>query len=390
MTILISAFFGNLTLLFLDSLTILFRTLSASIWPAIYQIITAAETALYQVHFLSEPISIFDTWIRPSLLPSEPVFYRAAWIYAGFFLGIIGLNLIAQRFWCRYICPLGGLLGLISKIALFRREPGEACRECSICQKNCPTGTIDQNRGYRSDPAECTMCLECLETCPGSTIVFTPHFKPETWHPYDPKKREALASLGLSILAIGVIRSDLIAKRDTPFLLRPPGARENNLLSKCIRCSECIRACPTSALQPAVSESGLEGLWTPVMIPRSGYCDYSCNTCGQVCPVEAIPSLSLEEKRQQTIGRAYIDQNRCIAWADHTGCIVCEEMCPLPEKAIQLDITDLTNPDGSITQLQLPRVLRDRCIGCGICEYKCPVNGTAAIRVYVPQTEVFF
>ena len=93
-----------------------------------------------------------------------------------------------------------------------------------------------------------------------------------------------------------------------------------------------MRACPTNALQPAVLEAGVQGVLTPVLIPRLGYCDYSCNACGQVCPVQAIPPLSLEEKRQQVIGKAYIDQNRCIAWSDHRDCIVCEEMCPLPRK----------------------------------------------------------
>jgi NAD-dependent dihydropyrimidine dehydrogenase PreA subunit len=138
-------------------------------------------------------------------------------------------------------------------------------------------------------------------------------------------------------------------------------------------------------LQPALLEAGLSGFWTPVLVPRNGYCDYACNACGQICPVEAIPPLDLETKRNQVIGLAFIDQNRCIAWSDHTDCIVCEEMCPLPEKAVLLDLAQVPSPDGTgLRQIQLPRVLRDRCIGCGICEYKCPVNGEAAIRVFVP------
>jgi ferredoxin len=88
-----------------------------------------------------------------------------------------------------------------------------------------------------------------------------------------------------------------------------------------------MRVCPTGALQPALSEAGLEGLWTPILLPRLGYCDFACNACGVVCPTQAIPLLSLEEKRQQVIGKAYIDENRCLAWADHIDCIVCEEMC---------------------------------------------------------------
>jgi NAD-dependent dihydropyrimidine dehydrogenase PreA subunit len=151
-----------------------------------------------------------------------------------------------------------------------------------------------------------------------------------------------------------------------------------------------MRACPTQALQSAVPEAGLEGIWTPGLVPRLGYCDYACNACGQVCPVQAIPPLSLEAKRLEVIGKAYIDQDRCIAWADHKDCIVCEEMCPLPEKAIQLEETQVWAPDNNRVTVKLPHVLREQCIGCGICEYKCPVNGEAAIRVFVPEAKVFF
>ena len=142
-----------------------------------------------------------------------------------------------------------------------------------------------------------------------------------------------------------------------------------------------MRACPTGAIQPAVNEAGIEGLWTPVLVTRMGYCDYSCNACGQACPVQAIPPLPLAEKRVQVIGKAYINQNRCIAWSDHHDCIVCEEMCPVSNKAIKLDPTDFKQEDGSIVTVKLPQVYRERCIGCGICEYKCPVVGESAIRV---------
>jgi formate hydrogenlyase subunit 6/NADH:ubiquinone oxidoreductase subunit I len=113
----------------------------------------------------------------------------------------------------------------------------------------------------------------------------------------------------------------------------------------------------------------------------------SSNACGQVCPVNAIPALNLEEKRQQVIGKAYIDQNRCIAWADKTDCIVCEEMCPLPVKAIQLVEASVINAEGSSVTVKQPQVNRERCIGCGICEYKCPLSSEAAIRVYTQGFE---
>jgi polyferredoxin len=384
LTILAAALFTNLTLLIFDPLTILFRTLSVSAWPAVDQLVTAAETALYRVPVLQSAISTFDGLVRPKLLPPDPAYYRYTLLYAGVFLGVVLLNLIAPRFWCRYLCPLGALLGLLSKVAVVRREVNDRCTECGACARVCPTGTIQGEKGYASDPGECTMCLECLVICPYSAIEFPVHLALAEGRPYDPSRRQALMALGAAIAGMGLFRSNLTAGRDHSRLIRPPGARENDLLSKCIRCGECIRACPTSAIQPALAEAGIEGLWTPVLVPRLGYCDYSCNACGQVCPVQAIPPLNLQDKRQQVIGQAYIDQNRCIPWADHRDCIVCEEMCPVPDKAIKLERVEVRNADGVLVTVQRPRVMRERCIGCGICEYKCPVGGEAAIRVYVP------
>lgn len=392
--ILFAALFGNLTLLFLDPLAILFRTLATVIWPALDQIVTVSETFLYQFPGLGVPISWLETVIRPVLLPAEPIFYRDTLLFAVFFAGLLVLNLLAPRFWCRYLCPLGGLLGLISRVAFFRREVIEPCKGCQLCTQGCPIGTIDPAKNYASDPAECTLCMECLENCPRSLVKFQSGFSLAEGQPYDPKRRETLLALGVAIGGIAIFRSNLLAKRESPFLLRPPGARENNpeviALTRCTRCNECLRACPTSAIQLAVFEVGLEGFASPVLVPRLGYCDYSCNACGQICPTQAIPPLSLEEKRLQVIGKAYLDKNRCLAWSDHQPCIVCEEMCPLPEKAIQLEEQEVWGPDGVPVKLQLPHVLRDTCIGCGICEYKCPVSGEAAIRVYIPPLNVPF
>lgn len=388
--ILFSALLGNLSLLILDPLTIFFRSLTTSLWPMVDQLITALERGLYQVSIFSEPIASIDAWLRPIFLPSESDYYRQAFLYASVFCTVIALNWLAPRFWCRYLCPLGGLLGLISKFALFRRQVSEECKGCKLCERACPTGTIDPTKGYASDPGECTLCLDCLEACPRSSVVFKAKLELAEWKPYDPGRRQALTSLGVALAGLALARSEGIVKREPAHLLRPPGARENNLMEKCVRCAECMRGCPTNALQPAVAEAGLEGLWTPLLIPRLGYCDYSCNACGQICPVQAIPPLSLEEKRVQVIGKAYIDQNRCIAWSDNLPCIVCEEMCPLPEKAIQLREEKVIDPYGVETVMQLPVVIRERCIGCGICEYKCPVNGASAIQVYVPATETAF
>jgi ferredoxin len=205
------------------------------------------------------------------------------------------------------------------------------------------------------------------------------------FQPYDPDRRQVLLSFGAAVAGVGLLRIGSSSDRNSPYLIRPPGTEEANLISTCVRCGQCVRVCPTGGLHPALNRAGIEGIWTPVLIPRLGYCDYSCNACGESCPVGTIPNLSLEQKRVKVIGRVIIDQDRCIPWAEEQDCIVCEEMCPLPEKAIVLESVEVNQVNGETFTVQRPEVIFDRCIGCGICEYQCPVEGEAAIRVYVPN-----
>ena len=238
LVILFAALFTNLTLLVFDPLTILFRTLSTSVWPALDQIITAAEVALYQgiplpgwlQSSLRNAVSTFDGWLRPVVLPLTPTFYRATLLYAGFFTGIILLNIFATSFWCRYLCPLGALLGLLSKFAVIRRKVGPECKTCTLCTRACPTGTIWPDKEYASDPSECIVCMDCLEDCPRQGITFSPDLSLAKWNDYDPGRRQALVTLGVAIAGVALLRSNMFAEHDTPHLIRPPGARQNGLL----------------------------------------------------------------------------------------------------------------------------------------------------------------
>lgn len=168
-----------------------------------------------------------------------------------------------------------------------------------------------------------------------------------------------------------------------PALIRPPGSMsEDEFLDKCIRCGECMKVCPTNVIQPSMLEGGLEGVWSPVLKMDFSYCEYKCSMCTQVCPTEAIRSLTLEEKQQDVkIGLAYIDKSRCLPYAYARACIVCQEHCPLPDKAIWLKEETVLDSRGNKVLVQQPHVNAELCIGCGICQNKCPVSDKAAIRV---------
>ncbi len=380
---------GRLWPSFLDPITIAQRTLVASAHPVIGSILRVAGDALYSFGPFRGAVDLADRlWRWLGLLPQGGLrLYRFSLIFLGLLLALVLLNRLAPRFWCRALCPLGYLLTLAGRLSPLKvKVDEEACNQCGLCADLCP---ILPAQAERVDTrADCWRCADCIAFCPQKAVSFAwsgPCLQPQT---FSPSRRAFIGGVLGAAAALLFPHADALIRRSSQALIRPPGAKvrlsrtgldESEFLSRCIRCGLCWKVCPTNGLQPSGLEAGLESFWTPVLVPRIGYCDYGCTACGEICPTGAIEGLSLEEKRRRKIGIAYIDQKRCIPYSLHLTCTVCEEMCPVPDKAIILEEREM---DGNI--LRLPRVLPERCIGCGICENKCPVPGEAAIKVYTP------
>jgi MauM/NapG family ferredoxin protein len=311
--------------------------------------------------------------------------YKTAWFIGLIFLLIVFLNRIKPRFWCRVLCPLGALLSIFSRFSILRLEKDqEKCTNCKLCIKDCQ-GAASPTPGQNWENAECLLCFNCFDSCPEDALSFRFRWPPKLNRRPDMGRRAVLAGLlaGISLPLLGRLDGQ-IHKASDPRLIRPPGSLpEKDFLRLCQRCGLCMKVCPTNVINPALAEAGMAGFWTPHLVMILGYCQLRCTLCGSVCPTGAIREISVKEKIELPIkiGSAYVDRGRCLPWSGNAPCIVCQELCPTSPKAIYLKKQIITGLDDKRIEVQLPYVDLEKCIGCGICEYKCPVKGRPAIRV---------
>jgi MauM/NapG family ferredoxin protein len=379
---LVSSIFSLQLVGILDPISLLIRSLALSIYPLFNAGINSFFDLLYGGASGGFGTEAMYTMLRKSVLAFEQPYFRQATFIGMIFLIILILNLREQRFWCRYLCPLGALLGIFSRFSLVKRSVSEGCTSCGACARVCQSNASpDQKDNWRD--AECLYCWNCDDVCPQNAVSFGFGGKKQASAMDLGRRRVVLAAVS-GIVTVPLIRTSAYTREPaaSPLLIRPPGARpEREFLERCIKCGECMKVCITNGLQPTLLEAGLEGIWSPVLVPRQGYCEYRCTLCGQVCPTGAIRKMSLGEKNKIKIGLAMIDKGRCLPWAHATACIVCEEVCPTPKKAIWLEETKVRDRNGRNVVVQQPCVDLELCIGCGICETKCPVGSRAAIYV---------
>jgi len=275
-----------------------------------------------------------------------PRFYEGAGLIGAVFLCALFLNLWIPRFYCRFICPLGALLGVLSRWALWRvARTEEGCTDCRRCERSCE-GACAPTAKIRI--SECVMCLNCLDECRHDAITYRtqPSAAGEALLP-DLSRRGFVVAAVSGLLAAPVLRLDGTSGPNWyAGLIRPPGAlAEEDFLARCIKCGQCMRVCPTNVIHPAGLEGGIEGVWTPKLNFRVGTsgCQHTCIACGHLCPTAAIRPVSLDERLGRSgfagrgplrIGTAFVDRGRCLPWAMDKPCIVCQENCPVSPKAI--------------------------------------------------------
>jgi len=392
--VLVAALLGTGMVGWLDPFSFLVRSMGLSVLPTTNYALQAGLGALEHSRFevVQSVGGVLHFILGATLLNfKQPYFRDGVWLGL-LFLFILALNFRITRFWCRALCPLGALLGIVSRWSILGlvKKP-EHCNDCNRCLLRCQGGD-DPIGGVPWHQPECHLCLNCVDECPERGLEFK-FFPAQKTAGTNLQRRKVLTGLAAGAALLPVMRSTpgFAAERHER-LLRPPGAvDEEFFLSRCIRCGECMKVCPNNALHPALTEAGVEGLWTPILVPRIGYCETSCVLCSQVCPTGAIWEITAKEKgwsvdvssaaKPVRLGTAFYDRGRCLPWAMATDCIVCEEWCPTSPKAIYLRPTEVIDAEGNIKQVKQPYLDPSHCVGCGACEHACPVQDRPAVYV---------
>ncbi len=392
----------------LDPICVAVRAIGLGVIPALQYLGIQGSTviATSNVRPLQTAADSAQDVLAQQLWTANQSYYHQTWFIVFFLVAILFMNRFIPRFWCRALCPLGAFLGVMSRFALFGMEKDHSkCTDCNLCLVSCQ-GADSPQGGVKHRQDECHMCLNCESACPEDVIKF--RFLPKrkgTVQKPDLQRRTVVASAAAGAIAIPTMRiANWPDRAYSEKVIRPPGSvDEREFLERCIRCAECMKVCPNNALHPAFFEAGLEGLWTPILIPRIGYCEYSCVLCGQVCPTGAIQKITEfqkmgrddktgKEQKPISIGTAMYDQGRCLPWAMATPCIVCEEFCPTSPKAIWAEEVEVPKRASKYLakgeallmetiKVQRPHVDPSLCIGCGACEKVCPIVDKPAVYV---------
>lgn len=333
------------------------------------------------------------------------MFYSVdVWMKAGGTLAIAVLTFVILavlawrngRTYCNAICPVGTVLGFLSRFSLLKPVIDTSkCNGCGLCARNCKAACIDP-KAHRIDYSRCVACMDCIGKCRKGAIRYerpakaapqpSPVAKAEgvSAEQVD-NARRAFFSAGAMFAAgsllkaqekkvdggLAIIEDKKIPERATPIF--PAGAMSaRNFAQHCTACQLCVSVCPNQVLRPS---GNLMTLMQPEMSYERGYCRPECVKCAEVCPAGAIKPITVADKSSVQIGHAVWIKKNCVPLTDGVDCGNCARHCPAG--AIEMVLSDADNADSP----KIPVVNVERCIGCGACENLCPARPFSAIYV---------
>lgn len=314
---------------------------------------------------------------------------------AGLLFLVTGLAAWRGRLYCNTVCPVGTLLGWLARRARWQLQLQPAqCRKCARCLEACKAQCIDL-RHQTVDFSRCVLCFNCMATCPEQGMRWVrgnrgaPGREAGSGRGVAAPDRRRFLGWVWGLIASGPLLWGARAHAEGEtghepapagggsaprggVPVTPPGSvSQRHFLRHCTACGLCVAACPTRVLQPAGFEYGWAGLMRPHMDYPHAFCNYDCHRCGEVCPTGAIRSLPLAEKQRTKIGEAELTLERCVVVKQGTDCAACSEHCP----------TQAVTTKPYRDHLRVPELHPQLCIGCGACEYACPVRPVRAIVV---------
>ncbi len=320
-------------------------------------------------------IGNYSVWVVRNVEVGGAVFAFALLVLAA----LIVMVTLRGRLWCNTLCPVGTLLGVLSRVSLLRiRIDPSLCNGCGMCEASCKARCID-SKSATIDASRCVACFNCLGKCNkgavsyvGATAQKERKAVPAPAHcaPCDSSRRDFLK---LSIGALAVLPATKLmaaAGEGRKIYPMPPGAGSRaRFEGKCTACLLCVSACPTKVLKPATLENGLSGVMQPYMKFRvESFCNFECDECIRVCPNHALQPMTIEEKKLTRVGVAEFHRPRCIVFTEGQDCGACAEHCPT--QAVHM----VPWGEGTLT---IPQVDAEYCIGCGGCESICPTTPRA-------------
>lgn len=296
------------------------------------------------------------------------------------FIIIVFLAWKHGRTWCNTICPVGTLLGLLSRFSLFKvRIDLEKCNGCGLCATKCKAACIN-SRSHAIDYTRCVGCFDCLDACNKHALIYTPSASLGKQSADTSKRRFLMAGVATAAAAPKVLAQvkEAVAslegkksyKKKNP--ITPPGSvSRDHFQNHCTSCHLCVSKCPSHVLKPALMEYGLGGMMQPTVNFEKGFCNFDCTVCGDVCPNSAIKPLTMEQKHLTQMGYVVFIEENCIVYTDGTSCGACSEHCPTQAIAM------VPYKEG----LTIPHVNTEICVGCGGCEYVCPSRPFRAVYI---------